>query len=49
MGIYSEKVTLQLLAHLVGPSATLLTSAILAFPMLNFRHIFKGLPGLGLS
>ena len=30
-GIYSEKVTLQLPTHLVGPPATLLMLAILAF------------------
>ena len=43
-GIYSEKVTLQLLVHLEGPLATLLTSAILAFSRLNFGRIFEGFP-----
>ena len=48
-GSYSEKVTLQLLAHLQGPPANLLTSAILALSQFHFECIFEGLPGLKLS
>ena len=49
--IYTEKMTLQHSAHLVGPPAiaTLLTSAILAFSQFEFGHLFEGLPGLVLS
>ena len=37
-GFYIEKVTFQLLVHLVGPPATLLTLAVLAFCWFNFGH-----------
>jgi len=49
MVIYSEKMTFRLPMHLVRPSATLLTSAILAFSRFNFGRIFEGLHGLRLS
>ena len=42
-GFYIEKVTFQLLVHLVGPLATLLTLAILAFSQFNFGRVFEGL------
>ena len=35
-GIYTGKVTLQLLAHLVGPLVTQLTSAVSAFSCSSF-------------
>ena len=44
--IYTGKVTLKLLAHLVGPPATLLTSAVSAFSCSSFWRIFEGLPML---
>ena len=48
-GFYSEKVTFQLPAHLIGPPVTLQTSAILVFSRFNFRCIFEGLPRTRLS
>ena len=44
--IYTGKLILRLPMHLVGPLATLLTSAVLAFPWSSFLRIFKGLSGL---
>ena len=48
-GIYTRKLTLRLLMHLVGPPATLLTLAVSAFSKSNFRCIFEGLPRFRLS
>ena len=48
-GIYSEKVTLQLSAHLEGPLTALLMSAIPTFSRFNFGRIFEGFPELRLS
>ena len=48
-GIYIEKMTLQLLAHLQGLLASLLTSAILALSQFDFGCIFEGLLEVRLS
>ena len=48
-GIYTEKVALRLLVHLVGLSATLLTLVVSAFSQFNFGRVFKGIFGLRLS
>ena len=48
-GIYTEKVALRLLAHLVRSPATLLTLAVSTFSKFNFGHVFEGLSKIRLS
>ena len=48
-GIYTKKVALRLLAHLVRSPATLLTLAVSTFSKFNFGHVFEGLSRIRLS